>query len=249
MKAAIWFTIASILILFVIALCVSCGDDDCECDPCPPCDDDSTDDDDDATDDDDAADDDDDDDDDDDNDDDDDDNDDDDDDNDDDTFDDGILENGDFDDGPGFAWLQQSPNWSNMIFNQSESPIEPHTPEYLARLGGYNGAEDQIWQSVLIPGDALSATVSCYVRIYTQESLSSAYDYVTFMMNVPTQGAVTLGVLSNVDAVSSWTMKAWNVADFSGAAGQTVDFIIYATTDFSNTTHFLIDSCSLFINL
>jgi len=80
---------------------------------------------------------------------------------------------------------------------------------YYALLGGYNSATDSIYQDIVIPASAISATLDFYYSIGTNETTTSyLYDKMTVRIYDPPTSTtpVTITTLSNLNNTSS----VWN---------------------------------------
>jgi hypothetical protein len=131
----------------------------------------------------------------------------------------------------------------------NDSRITPHSGSRFAWLGGYDNANDLLYQDIVIPASAQSATLQFWYSITTMEtSTTSAFDQVAMDIVNPVSGATltSLGADSNLNATSGWVQS--RAFDLTAYKGSTVRLRIHATTDLSNTTSFFFDDFSLTIS-
>jgi len=127
----------------------------------------------------------------------------------------------------------------------------PHTGTNYATEGGYNNDNDTLTQTVTIPSNIASATLTFWVNVVTQETTTSTkydYLYVEIHNTAGTKLATPL-TLSNLDNKSS---NNTNGVYFQPAAvsltaykGKTIQLVFHATNDYEKTTTFNIDDVSL----
>ncbi|MER8030210.1 M1 family aminopeptidase [Streptomyces bauhiniae] len=97
---------------------------------------------------------------------------------------------------------------------------------------------DTLTQSVTVPGDCTTATLSFYLHVDTAETTTStAYDKLTAKV-----GSTTLATYSNLDRASGYVRKT---IDISSYAGQTVNLAFTGTEDSSLQTSFVLDDIAL----
>jgi len=151
-----------------------------------------------------------------------------------------VILNPGFESGPLF-WEQ---NFSNIISNVNASGH--NGSNYVAYLGGYNYATDQIYQTVTLPASAASISLDFYHSISTDETTSTTvWDNLYVKVQDVNAGTdpVIITSLSNLDAGSSWSRS--NTFDLSAYKGKTINLIFTASTDGSYVTYFFIDDISL----
>jgi subtilase family serine protease len=138
---------------------------------------------------------------------------------------------------PGFE--SGSADWtatSGVIDDSSDAPA--HSGSYKAWFDGYGESHtDTLSQSVTIPSDCTSATLTYYLYVSTEESGSTAYD--TFKV---TAGGSTVASYSNVDDNGGYEKET---VDLSSYAGQTFTLKFTGTEDYSLATSFLLDDTAL----
>ncbi|WP_405017096.1 M4 family metallopeptidase [Kitasatospora sp. NBC_00070] len=141
-----------------------------------------------------------------------------------------LLGNAGFESGA-TTWTQTS----GVIDNGTSKPAR--TGSYKAWLNGYGSAHtDSITQTVSIP-TGCKATLGFYLRIDTAETGTTQYDKLTVTVN-----GTALKTYSNVDAISSYTLRTF---DLSAYAGQSVTVKFNGVEDSSLATSFLIDDTSI----
>jgi hypothetical protein len=162
-----------------------------------------------------------------------------------------LLINPNFDLGPSVGWKQST----NIIYQESSAlDTAADTPPYLAWLGGYNKADDDLYQAVTIPASTVELALSFSYKVFTREPRSmAAYDFMSVELrgqNGQGMGTgmgngllMTVGQLSDNDAVSTWTRFSAMLPP--SLAGKTVELHFHATTDSAFLTSFYVDTVSL----
>ncbi|MGP3980130.1 mycolysin [Streptomyces sp. KR80] len=149
------------------------------------------------------------------------------------------LLNSSFENGTaGWNWTA-SPSGS-VIGNWSTYPAR--SGSMYAWLGGMGEAATQsLSEQVTIPSNVNAATMAFYNRIGTFETEQSAYD--TLKVQV-IDGATTstLGTLSNLNAVGSYTYRSYNL---SAWRGKTVTIKLVSTEDATLRTDFVVDDITV----
>ena len=119
------------------------------------------------------------------------------------------------------------------------------TGNYKAWLGGSNYANDALYQTVTVPADASSATLSFYLKMVSTEGTTTAYDYLYIRArdNAGTLLA-TLGTFSNKNknTYANYTLVSYSLNTY---IGQEVRVSLEATTDGIAITSFLVDDTTL----
>ncbi len=141
-------------------------------------------------------------------------------------------------------WHWTSTGDNNPISN---SAAKAKDGSWLAWLNGYGSTEtDTLQQSVSIPADATSATLSFDLEVLSDDGTSVAYDTLTCSLVDASGVSHTLGTYSNRDsAVSGYARKTFDVLAYKG---QTVTIVFKGSEDYSNATSFYIDDVSLLAN-
>jgi len=147
------------------------------------------------------------------------------------------MVNGGFENGQS-PWVESSTNGYQLI-----DPTRPHTGTYSAWLGGYNNGTDTIYQTVTIPSNATSASLSYWWYMTTQEACCTPYDYFYAQVR-STSGTVlgTLQTLNNASTKNAWVHPSFDLLSYKG---QTVQIYFKVTTDVSLPTSFFVDDVSL----
>jgi hypothetical protein len=120
---------------------------------------------------------------------------------------------------PGFETGSISP-WSasSGVLADTGEGVPAHTGSWLAWLDGYGGAHtDTLSQSVTIPSTCVSATLSFWLYINTDDPTNKAYD--TFSIQVlNSSGTVlaTLATLSNLNTTGGYSQYSYSVAPYIG---------------------------------
>jgi phospholipase D-like protein len=127
----------------------------------------------------------------------------------------------------------------------------PHTGTNYASEGGSNNDTDNLTQTVTIPSNITSATLTFWVNVVTQETTTSTkydYLYVEILNSAGTKLATPL-TLSNLDNKSSNNTNGVYfqpaAISLTAYAGKTIKVRFSATTDYEKPTTFNIDDVSL----
>jgi hypothetical protein len=151
-----------------------------------------------------------------------------------------LLYNGDFEAGDN-EWVWDSYNWSSLIVTGTSISVAPQGGTYLARLGGYDYAEDVMNLATSIPTGATNIQLSFY------EQIASASDYPYTGMAVgllrDSDGSI-LGAMNfdDLDAHSGWVRHQLDIP--SSAAGQAV-IVGIETVSSDVAATFRVDTVSL----
>ena len=130
---------------------------------------------------------------------------------------------------------------------QLPNGISPHSGNYVAWLGGYNGADDQVFQTVSVPAAATAATLGFWYWSTTSES-SAGFDYFALQIMDPTNGSHLVDV-PDIDAVpptNGWQYASYTLSASEVAAirGRSVRVRFRVITDGSLISSFFIDDVS-----
>lgn len=144
-----------------------------------------------------------------------------------------MVVNGGFESGTS-PWVQSSANGYQLI-----DTTRPRTGSYSVYLGGYNNANDQIYQTITIPSNG---TLSYWWYMSTQET-THPWDYMRVRL-YNTSGALvaTLRTWNDGSGANVWRQDSISLASY---AGQTLRLHFSATTDSSLTTSFFVDDVSV----
>jgi len=155
------------------------------------------------------------------------------------------ITNGSFSSGTS-GWTLWGDFWAG-----TDVPENSHTvPGYAAGGVDSNGypkdnAYGYMYQTVTIPSNATSATLSFWYNITSQETGSSPYDVLNVTIQNSSGGYLaTVAVFSNLnkDTLGVYSQKSFDVTPYKG---QTIRVHFLSTTDSSFTTIFRIDDVSL----
>ncbi|HEX9065305.1 MAG TPA: putative Ig domain-containing protein [Streptosporangiaceae bacterium] len=120
---------------------------------------------------------------------------------------------------PGFETGSISP-WTSTagVLSSTAAGVPAHSGSWLAWLDGYGGAHtDTLSQTVTIPSNCVSATVSFWLYINSNDPTGTAYD--TFKIQVlNSSGTVlaTLATLSNQQAGSGYVQHSYSLNSYIG---------------------------------
>jgi hypothetical protein len=144
------------------------------------------------------------------------------------------IENGDFEAG-GTSWEVQH----STIFDVD---IAPHSGTKAAYLGGYDNAQDGLYQQVVIPADTVTATLSYWWYLFTVEP-DHPHDYL-YVEVYDTSGVLIAEVARFDDGA---TPDTWQqaTADLSAYAGQTIRISFRIETDGQHRSSFYVDDVVL----
>ncbi len=147
-----------------------------------------------------------------------------------------LIQNGGFESGSS-SWVESSSGGYEIVDSSN-----PHSGAASAYLCGYNSCADTIYQTVSIPSNATSATLTYYWYMSTQET-SHSYDFM--YVRVRNSSGTTLTTLQTVSDGSS--ANGWQSAsyDVSAYKGQTVQIAFVATNDSQYSTNFYVDDVLL----
>ena len=144
------------------------------------------------------------------------------------------LANGGFESGTA-PWVQSSSGGYPII-----SGGRPHTGAYSAWLGGYNGANETIYQTITVPANG---TLSYWWYMSTEELGVTAYD--RFLVRLYSTGGAPLATLrtySNASGAGTWRQDSVSLA---GYAGRAVRVHFSLANDATLPTSFWLDDVSV----
>lgn len=147
---------------------------------------------------------------------------------------------------PGFEKGFHGHPWTTTPQVLNNSSLEPpHSGKWDAWLDGYGRTHtDTVTQTVTIPSNVGTATLSFWLHIDTAEyTTTTAYDVLSIQV-LNTSGTVlaTLGTFSNLNHASGYQQHSFNMNSF---IGQTVQIRFKGTEDNSLQTSFVIDDTAL----
>ena len=120
---------------------------------------------------------------------------------------------------PGFETGSISP-WtatSGVLANTDEG-VPAHSGSWLAWLDGYGGAHtDTLAQTVTIPSNCVSATLSFWLYINTNDPTNKAYDTFTAqVLNSSGTVLATLSTLSNLNTTGGYSEHSYSLTPYIG---------------------------------
>ena len=153
------------------------------------------------------------------------------------------------DSAPGWTATTNSNSHNVIVVNGSY----PHTGKNYARLGAYNNENDTLTQTITVPAGATSAPLTFWANITTSESNGKAYDYLYVEIHSSSGSLLATPLtLSNLNSTSDNNKSGQYFqpasVDLSAYAGETIEVVFHANTDYEDTTTFLIDDLSLVAN-
>lgn len=152
------------------------------------------------------------------------------------------VQNGDFEAGSAYWTLGGA---------TTISTLRPHSGSYSAWLGGYNNANDTLYQTITIPSTGptgqpvVSARLSYYWYMSTEET-STLYDYDFLYVRIKDTYGSTLReveIVTNRSSKDTWIFSSFDVSEF---IGQTIQVHFQAVTDGSFKSSFFVDDVSLY---
>jgi hypothetical protein len=148
---------------------------------------------------------------------------------------------------PGFEKGFHGHPWTttpNVLNNSSEEP--PHSGKWDAWLDGYGRTHtDTVTQTVTIPSNKGSATLSFWLHIDTAETTTTtAFDtlQIQVLNSSGTTVLATLATFSNLNHASGYQQHSFSMNSF---IGQTVQIRFKGTEDSSLATSFVVDDTAL----
>ena len=177
-----------------------------------------------------------------------------------------LLSNPSFDDGPGGGWVETSSAGVNLVLDQSQTPVDAHTPNHLVWLGGYledseSGISgiDLLRQDIALPPDATGFSITGFRIIGTEEPNDDGnhYDTLTVSIRDPATDAVleTLNDPSVSTCTSfyggpctwsnlheSGTYQGFTLTPAGDYAGQTIRVELRSDVDIVFNTNFFVDT-------
>ena len=160
-----------------------------------------------------------------------------------------LLTNGNFD-GASSGWTANDPTSRPLIYDQTglsaaQAP-QAHSPPNMAWLG-FDVANSSITlgQSMTVPANAVTLTVSGFRQIRTDEDNASPYDRANIsLVNDSVRQDLRPQPWSNQDRSSAWLSFNYSV-DAAPFAGATVVFLIHVEMDDDVNTSFFFDTLSV----
>jgi hypothetical protein len=150
-----------------------------------------------------------------------------------------MVLNGGFESGR-TIWQESSSGGYNLIYEGEN----PRSGSWSAWLGGYDDADDRLYQAIDVPSWARSARLSFYLYVRSDD-LDWPLDF--FHGELQTGSGATLQTFGEVDNTwrsSNWYLIRQEWQDFSSHAGAQRRLLFQATNDFMYDTDFYIDDVS-----
>ncbi|WP_433745797.1 protease pro-enzyme activation domain-containing protein [Falsibacillus pallidus] len=146
-----------------------------------------------------------------------------------------LITNGGFESGQS-PWTESSTGGYQLV-----DTSRPHAGSSSAYLNGYNNSTDTIYQTVSIPANATSATLTFWTYVSTSET-SHAYDYLYAQVRNTSGSPLATLLTLNDGTASGWVKRTYDLSNYKG---QTVQIAFKGTNDSSNPTDFFVDDVSL----
>jgi hypothetical protein len=158
-----------------------------------------------------------------------------------------LLSNGDFDSG-NVDWVEMSLSYGQVIYSYDYVPtLRPHTPSYIAWLGGGQGLLDEsnaLSQATTVPSGTVRLDLSFFFQIWSQDLPDSTNHMTVSLRPVeadPSEGELV--TFYNQDVTLIWT-RFHATVDATAWAGS--DIVLgFGGTGIGGYTHFFVDSVSL----
>src|SRR5439155_20375538 len=127
---------------------------------------------------------------------------------------------------------------SSGVVSNNSAGRTAHAGTWYAWLDGYGSSHtDTLTQQVTLPAGCTAYSLSFWLHVDTKETENVAYDKLTVKV-----GSTTLATYSNLNAVSGYVQKSFDIKQF---AGQAVTVSFTGVEDSSLQTSFVIDDTAL----
>jgi hypothetical protein len=152
-----------------------------------------------------------------------------------------LIQNGNFEQGHS-AWTEQG---TTII--RTDLPTPAHSGIWAAWFGGYNGADDKLYQEFIVPNDTTSASLIYYVWMGTDEiPRPTAYDHLYVRLYDSAGGLIReLDHIDNQATEHVWLQRSIPLDGLGAWTGQRLRLSFEAKTDSSEITNFVVDDVSL----
>jgi hypothetical protein len=135
---------------------------------------------------------------------------------------------------------------------QGRTPLDTtaaHSGDASVRLCGSNGCNDGLAQTVTLPADPLSATLSFWLSMSTQERAGTCYDTLAMQLRSTTGAILQSFPAVCPSATNGWVQKTLTVnpSVLSAHAGGTVQVYVRGATNAAIPTTFSLDDFALTI--
>lgn len=162
------------------------------------------------------------------------------------------IENGDFEAGritePSKGWVESSGGGYDIITHEADLPgdITPYSDNWCALLGGYDDANDELYQAIEMPSDAQTARLTFYYLITSDEGTDAARDQLYVQLrDADSQLLEVIYEVDNIFPRGTWYEATVTCDNFEIYAGQTIQLCFNAITDALNPTYFFVDDVGL----
>jgi hypothetical protein len=157
-----------------------------------------------------------------------------------------LIQNGGFSTGKLTPWTASS---GVLTAESSSHPSYPSSDGYLAWLDGYYGAHtDTLAQTVTIPANCVSATLSFWLYIDSDDPTGEAYDtFTTQVLNSSGTVLATLSTLSNQNEGTGYVEHSFSLTPYIGQT-ITIKFTGVETLGDGYDTSFFEDDNALNVN-
>lgn len=148
-----------------------------------------------------------------------------------------LIRNGGFESGS-TNWTESSSGGYELV-----STDRPRSGSNSAYMCDYNTCTESLYQTITVPSGATSATLTFYSYISSQETGTTAYDYLKLQIR-NSSGTVlaTPKTLSNASTKNAWVSST---VDLTSYKGQTIQIYFLATNGSSYPTAFYVDDVSV----
>jgi len=154
-----------------------------------------------------------------------------------------LVQNGGFE-----AGIPPTP-WVESGLYELIHTYRPHNGSYSAWLGGYDNANDTLYQAITIPNTGptgrpvASARLTYYWYMTTYETLPGDFDKLRIQIrNVYGSPLRELELVTNRSTKDTWVVSSFDVSEF---IGQTIRVHFQGTTNGTLITDFFVDDVSL----
>lgn len=148
-----------------------------------------------------------------------------------------LVQNGGFEQGPAnpVPWVLRG------FTHVSEE--RAHRGYFGAWLGGYRDASDTLWQQLVIPAGASTATLRYWWHMDSLDDLETPYDHLRVALRTPEGELVQeLETLDNTLQRSTWSQSAYDVSSY---AGETLRIHFRCVGNGTFVTSFFLDDVEL----
>lgn len=153
-----------------------------------------------------------------------------------------LLQNGSFENGPA-AWTQISGGGYQII----EADNDAYDGAWLTQFGGYNNANDRLFQPFNVPAGCKALKIVLYAGVYTTDSKVFAYDKLYGSLqpvNSVSNPEALIATNTNHTNNVYWRRMTY-VYNQIPNPGQPLRLYLHATTDSSLYTYFFVDLVSV----